>query len=208
MKIISYIISHHSIILGFAAEHAFGVVLTLFTLGPWPEALSCGAVIISTKTISISLWCSIAVPPTSFDVVLRNGSAGRVDGPPLIRIVIREWPVAEFVTSWHAKVLAFFIQPLLAAQIWVLVDCFVLATIFCDINIAFVPAITALGTLDIGAFAFIKAWSYISPNKYVFLLFFLFLFVFLFLLFVFLFLFVFFFITFVRVFFFGFICPC
>jgi len=52
----------------------------------------------------------------------------------------------------HAQVEAIFVQPIVLALIYVLVDCFVFATEFHVGKIVVVPTLTALGTImDFGA---------------------------------------------------------
>merc|ERR1712141_559051 len=102
---------------------------------------------VSAQTFVHILLLLLAKLPISFDVVLRDGSAGCKLRLALLFVVSRERPVAELVITRHTQVLTLFLQLLLVALIYVLEDGFVFTTIFFGTSIALIPAFTAFSTL-------------------------------------------------------------
>ena len=157
-----------------AASHKFGIpnsitIFLRFTKRPRLIALSSFLfAAVRTKTVSIT-FVFLAILPVTFDVVLRNGSAGRLFGLPHKRVFRWPRPMAIIIGSCHTEVLTFIVKPLLVAWSRVAVDWVVLATIpdsTGTIRAVVVPEFTTLGAFHISALAWGEAWSSFSPCEH------------------------------------------
>jgi len=156
----------------FATRICFGVIIRPFTFGPWKIAFSSlfVAVVITHTEIFKKpvVWFVFkrCVPfKFSIHVVLWDGSTGCII--VIIASVFWEWPVAQFTISCHTVIFSWIILHFLGALFTVLEDFIIIATIFSiGRRLVFVPAFTALGTLDISALTWSEVWSCFAPLKY------------------------------------------